>query len=186
MVSPPTGRGWGGARIPSISVCLGTNPAIRVAGIYALCYTRTMIKRVHHIGIAVADLPTALDFYVDALGLSGEQYRETLATQKITATFIPIGSDDCEFELLEPFGDEEGPIHKFLAKRGPGVHHICLETDDIEATLAELKAKGLELIDEHARIGARGHKVAFIHPHSTGGVLIELLEGESDGQRRPV
>jgi methylmalonyl-CoA/ethylmalonyl-CoA epimerase len=137
-----------------------------------------MIKRVHHIGIAVADLPAALNFYVDALGLTGPQHRETVAAQKIVATFIPIGSDDCEFELLEPHGSEEGPVHKFLAKRGPGVHHICLETDDIEATLAELKAKGLELIDEHARSGARGHKVAFIHPHSTGGVLIELLESD--------
>ncbi len=135
-----------------------------------------MIKRVHHIGIAVADLPAALDFYVDALGLNGPQHREIVTAQKIVATFIPIGSDGCEFELLQPHGDEEGSVHKFLAKRGPGVHHICLETDDIEATLAELKAKGLELIDEHARSGARGHKVAFIHPHSTGGVLIELLE----------
>jgi methylmalonyl-CoA/ethylmalonyl-CoA epimerase len=147
-----------------------------VAGGRALCYTTRMIKRIHHIGIAVADLPAALNFYVDALGLSGEQYRETMAAQKISATFIPIGSDDCEFELLEPLGSEEGLVHKFLAKRGPGVHHICLETDDIEATLAELKAKGLELIDEHARNGARGHKVAFINPHSTGGVLIELLQ----------
>ncbi len=135
-----------------------------------------MIKRVHHIGIAVADLPAALDFYIDALGLNEPQHRETIGAQKIIATFIPIGSDDCEFELLEPTRGEEGPVQKFLAKRGPGLHHICLETDDIEATLAELKAKGLELIDEHARIGARGHKVAFIHPHSSGGVLIELLE----------
>ncbi len=135
-----------------------------------------MIKRVHHIGIAVADLPAALGFYVDALGLNGEQHHEIVAAQKIAATFIPVGSDGCELELLEPHGSAEGPVHKFLTKRGPGLHHICLATDNIEATLAELKAKGLELIDEHARSGARGHKVAFIHPHSTGGVLVELLE----------
>lgn len=135
-----------------------------------------MIKRVHHIGIAVVDLPAALGFYVNDLGLSGPQHQEIVDAQKISATFIPVGSDDCEIELLEPYGDEEGAVHKFLAKRGPGVHHICLETDNIEATLAELKAKGLELIDEHARLGARGHHVAFIHPHSTGGLLIELIQ----------
>lgn len=135
-----------------------------------------MIKRLHHIGVAVSDLPAALSFYVDALGLDGQPHRETVSPQKITATFLPIGSDDCEIELLEPYGSEVGPVHKFLAKHGPGVHHICLETDNLAATLADLKARGLELIDEQPRIGARGHKVAFIHPHSSGGVLIELLE----------
>ena len=126
-----------------------------------------------HIGIAVADLRAALAFYRDALGLEIEA-PEDVASQHVRAHFIPAGG--AALELLEATA-EDSPIAKYVAKRGPGLHHITLRVDDIRATLAQLKAKGVRLIDETPRAGAHGSLVAFIHPASAHGVLVELRQG---------
>ena len=125
-----------------------------------------------HIGIAVADLSAALAFYRDALGLEIEA-PEDVASQHVRAHFIPAGG--AALELLEATA-EDSPIAKYVAKRGPGLHHITLRVDDIRATLAQLKAKGVRLIDETPRAGAHGSLVAFIHPASAHGVLVELRQ----------
>ncbi len=129
------------------------------------------IKRIDHIAVVVNDLDAALAVYRDALGLPLAQV-QTIPEQDVKIGFLPSG--DSEIELLEPINPESG-IAQFLAKRGEGLHHICLEVDDIEATLADLKAKGAQLIDQTPRRGAYG-KIAFIHPKGAHGVLIELLE----------
>jgi methylmalonyl-CoA/ethylmalonyl-CoA epimerase len=125
-----------------------------------------------HIGIAVADLDAALRFYRDALGLEIETPEE-VASQRVRAHFIPAG--DVALELLEATAPDS-PIAKYLEKRGPGLHHITLRVDDIDAALAQLKARGVRLIDERAREGAHGSRVAFIHPASAHGVLVELKQ----------
>jgi methylmalonyl-CoA epimerase len=125
-----------------------------------------------HIGIAVGDLAEALMFYRDALGLEVEAPEE-VATQRVRAHFIPVGA--CAIELLEATA-EDSPIAKYVAKRGPGIHHITLRVDDIRAALARLKEKGVRLIDDAPRPGAHGSLVAFIHPSSAHGVLVELKE----------
>jgi methylmalonyl-CoA/ethylmalonyl-CoA epimerase len=125
-----------------------------------------------HIGIAVADLGEALKFYRDALGLEIEAPEE-VASQRVRAHFIPIG--ESAIELLEATA-ADSPIAKYVAKRGPGIHHLTLRVEDIRAVLAHLKEKGVRLIDESPRDGAHGSLVAFIHPASTHGVLIELKE----------
>jgi len=126
-----------------------------------------------HIGIAVGDLNAALAFYKDALGLEIDP-PEDVASQHVRAHFIPAG--EAALELLEATADDS-PIAKFVAKRGPGLHHITLRVDDIRAALAELKAKGVRLIDESPREGAHGSLVAFVHPSSAHGVLVELKQG---------
>ena len=125
-----------------------------------------------HIGIAVADLAEALKFYRDALGLEIEAPEE-VASQRVRAHFIPVG--ESAIELLEATADDS-PIAKYVAKRGPGIHHITLRVDDIRATLARLKEKGVRLIDASPREGAHGSLVAFIHPASAHGVLVELKQ----------
>jgi methylmalonyl-CoA/ethylmalonyl-CoA epimerase len=110
--------------------------------------------------------------YRDALGLSIAETEE-VASQKVRVAMLPVG--ESRIELLEPTTDDS-PISKFLARRGPGVHHVAFNVPDIRAALADLKAKGTRLIDEEPRPGAGGCLVAFIHPSSTGGVLIELVE----------
>jgi len=125
-----------------------------------------------HIGIAVADLRQALAFYRDALGLEIEA-PEDVASQRVRAHFIPAG--EAALELLEATADDS-PIAKYVATRGPGLHHITLRVDDILAALAELKAKGVRLIDESPREGAHGSLVAFVHPSSAHGVLVELKQ----------
>ena len=125
-----------------------------------------------HIGIAVADLSAALAFYRDALGLEIEA-PEDVASQRVRAHFIPAGG--AALELLEATA-EDSPIAKYVAKRGPGLHHITLRVDDIRAALAQLKEKGVRLIDESPREGAHGSLVAFIHPASAHGVLVELKQ----------
>ena len=125
-----------------------------------------------HIGIAVAELSEALKFYKDALGLEIEA-PEDVASQRVRAHFIPAG--EAALELLEATADDS-PIAKYVVKRGPGLHHITLRVDDILAALAELKAKGVRLIDESPREGAHGSLVAFIHPSSAHGVLVELKQ----------
>ncbi len=125
-----------------------------------------------HIGIAVADLEAALAFYRDALGLE-IQPAEDVPSQKVRVHFAPVG--ESSLELLEATA-EDSPIARFIAKRGPGIHHLTLRVDDLGAALAELRARGVRLIDESPRRGAEGALVAFIHPASTGGVLVELKQ----------
>jgi len=126
-----------------------------------------------HVGIAVADLGEALAFYRDALGLEIEMPEE-VASQRVRAHFIPAG--EAAIELLEATA-EDSPIAKYVARRGPGLHHITLRVDDIRAALARLKEKGVRLIDEAPREGAHGSLVAFVHPASAHGVLVELKQG---------
>jgi|SRR5882672_615901 len=126
-----------------------------------------------HIGIAVANLEEALRFYRDALGLEIET-PEDVPSQHVRAHFIPAG--ESALELLEAT-DPESPIAKYVARRGPGLHHITLRVDDISAALARLKSRGVRLIDEEPRSGAHGSLVAFIHPASAHGVLVELKQG---------
>jgi methylmalonyl-CoA/ethylmalonyl-CoA epimerase len=125
-----------------------------------------------HVGIAVADLGEALAFYRDALGLDIETPEE-VASQRVRAHFIPAG--EAKLELLEATA-ADSPIATYVAKRGPGLHHITLRVDDIRAALAQLKAKGVRLIDADPREGAHGSLVAFIHPSSAHGVLVELKQ----------
>ena len=125
-----------------------------------------------HIGIAVKDLGAALAFYRDALGLDIEAPEE-VASQRVRAHFVPVG--EAKLELLEaPAADS--PIAQYVDKRGPGLHHITLRVDDIVAALAQLKAHGAKLIDEQPRPGAEGSLVAFVHPASAHGVLVELKQ----------
>ena len=125
-----------------------------------------------HIGIAVSDLSTALAFYRDALGLEIEA-PEDVPSQQVRAHFVTVG--DATLELLEATAPES-PIAKFIAKRGPGLHHITLRVDDIHAALAQLKARGVRLIDDQPHAGAEHSLIAFVHPAGTGGVLIELKQ----------
>jgi methylmalonyl-CoA/ethylmalonyl-CoA epimerase len=125
-----------------------------------------------HVGIAVAGLEDALAFYRDALGLEIEAPEE-IASQRVRAHFVRVG--DGFLELLEGTAPDS-PITKYLEKRGPGLHHIALRVDDIVAALAELKARGVRLIDDTPRPGAHGSLVAFIHPSSAHGVLVELKQ----------
>ena len=130
------------------------------------------ITRVDHVGIAVKNLDEMIKFYTETLGLKANG-TETVEEQKVTVAFMPVG--DSELELLEST-TEDGPIARFIEKNGEGVQHIALRVDDIEAALAELKEKGVRLIDETPRYGAGGARIAFLHPKSTHGVLLELCE----------
>ncbi|SMB97488.1 methylmalonyl-CoA epimerase [Thermanaeromonas toyohensis ToBE] len=132
------------------------------------------VLNVDHIGIAVPNLQEALKFYEEVLGLKCEGVEE-VAEQKVRVAFLPVG--DSEIELLEST-DPEGPVAKFIESRGPGIQHIALRVDDIEKALAELKEKGIRLIDEKPRYGAGGAKIAFIHPKATNGVLLEISQRE--------
>jgi methylmalonyl-CoA/ethylmalonyl-CoA epimerase len=130
------------------------------------------ILRISHVGIAVNSLDQASRFYSETLGIPLHD-REEVKEQKVAVAMHPVG--ESRIELLEAT-DPLSPIAKFLAKRGEGMHHLCLEVEGLEALLAALKARGVRLIDETPRTGAGGCKVAFIHPESTQGVLIELNE----------
>ena len=129
------------------------------------------IKKIDHVAIAVNDIDASVIKYREAFGLEPRE-RETVASQKTEAALLPIG--DSNIELISPKGNDG--LAKFLEKKGPGLHHIAVEVEGIEEALATLKALGIPLIDETPRSGARGHKVAFVHPKATGGVLIELVE----------
>ena len=131
--------------------------------------------KIDHIGIATNGIDDAASFYRDSLGLAVAEIEE-VANQKVRVAMLPLG--ESRIELLEPTSDDS-PISKFLAKRGPGIHHIAVRVEDIRATLSELKQQGTRLIDEEPRAGAGGCLVAFIHPSSTGGVLLELVEGRA-------
>ena len=129
-------------------------------------------KIIDHIGIAVNSIDEAMKFWEGALGVKCHGVEE-VAEQKVKTAFLPI--DDPEIELLEGTS-EDSPVSKFIAKNGQGIQHIAIRVADIEAALAELKEKGVRLIDEKPRIGAGGAKIAFLHPKATGGVLLELCQ----------
>lgn len=129
------------------------------------------VERVDHVGVAVRSLAEAEKFYGD-LGLECGG-REEVPEQRVRVAFFPAG--EARVELLEST-DPEGPVGKFVAKRGPGLHHIALRVADLDATLARLAAGGHALIDTEPRTGAGGRRIAFVHPKSTGGVLLELVE----------
>lgn len=130
------------------------------------------VLRVDHIGIAVSNLEEAKKLYTQVLGLAATG-EEVVTQQKVKTCFIPCG--DSEIELLESTAPD-GPIAKFIEKRGEGIQHIALRVDNIENALADLKAQGVRLIDEKPRYGAGGSSIAFVHPKATGGVLLELSQ----------
>ncbi len=130
------------------------------------------ITKINHIAVAVSDVENALNFWRDALGLELAELRDVPA-ESAQIAFLPVGGT--EIELVRPITDDSG-LAKYIEKRGQGMHHLCLETDDIEGMMAQLKEKGVQLINESPRTGADGKKYAFIHPKSTGGVLVELYE----------
>ena len=134
--------------------------------------------KIDHLGVAVASIDEALAVY-RALGLA-ETKREEVPSQKVVAAFLPVG--ESRIELLEPTS-EDSPVAKFLAKRGGGVHHICFAVEDIDATLRDLTNRGFRLIHSSPVPGARGKRVAFLHPEAANGVLIELSQDPSGGQR---
>ncbi len=138
-----------------------------------------MIKKISHIAVVVPKLEEAMKFWVDALGLTLDHV-EHVEDQGVDVAFLPSGESD--IELLRPV-DETSGVARYLEKRGPGMHHICFEVDDIEATLARLKSFDIPLINEEPTFGTGGKKIAFVHPKGTGGVLVELYElspGESE------
>ena len=132
------------------------------------------VLKIDHLGIAVNSIEEAKKLFHDILGLKFEG-TETVQEQKVTTAFFPVG--DSEVELLESTAPD-GPIAKYLEKRGEGIQHIAFRVDNLSQALAELKDKGIRLIDEKPRQGAGGAKIAFLHPKSTHGVLIELSERE--------
>ena len=132
----------------------------------------TKVKRIDHIAIVVEDMEKTLAFWRDALGMELTHVRDVPAEQSQVA-FLPAG--ESEIELVLPTTGDTG-LAKYLEKRGPGMHHVCLEVDDIAGMLAQLKEKGVQLINEEPRTGADGKKYAFIHPKSANGVMVELYE----------
>jgi methylmalonyl-CoA/ethylmalonyl-CoA epimerase len=135
-----------------------------------------MLGRIDHIGVAVEDLDAALKLYAEVLGMP-VVHRETVTEQGVEAILLDVGEN--HVELLAPLGPDT-PVGKFLAKKGPGLHHVAYQVADIEATLSALKAAGTRLIDETPRIGIRSSRVAFVHPASTGGVLTEIVQPAED------
>jgi methylmalonyl-CoA/ethylmalonyl-CoA epimerase len=135
----------------------------------------SQVKRIDHVAYLVPNIDEALKSFA-ALGILPGQ-REVVASQKTEACLLPIA--DGNIELIAPAGNES--LQRFLDKRGPGLHHVALEVENIEAAIAELEAQGMPLIDKTPRIGARGHKVAFAHPKAFGGLLVELVEASHHG-----
>jgi methylmalonyl-CoA/ethylmalonyl-CoA epimerase len=131
-----------------------------------------MIKRIDHIGIAVLDPQRSLALYKDALGLKLDQI-EDIPSQQLVSYHLVVG--ESHLELLHPT-DDDSVIAKFLAKKGPGIHHIALEVDDLEGERARLEAQGLEPLSDKPFVGAGGKKVLFFHPRTTGGVLLEICQ----------
>ncbi len=129
------------------------------------------LKKINHVAIVVADIDESLKFWRDALGIE-MSHIEDVPSQKAQVAFLPLG--DSEVELVKPTADDTGAA-KFLAERGGGMHHLCFETDDVVGMLTSLKEKGIKLINEEP-IVLPGRKMAFVHPKSTGGVLVELYE----------
>jgi methylmalonyl-CoA/ethylmalonyl-CoA epimerase len=130
------------------------------------------IKSIHHVAVVVDDMEKSLSFWRDALGMELSELRDVHA-EKSQVAFLPVAG--AEVELVMPTSDDSG-IAKYLAKRGPGLHHICLEVDDIDGMMSQLKSRAIRLINEEPRAAADGRKYAFVHPESTGGVLVELYQ----------
>jgi methylmalonyl-CoA/ethylmalonyl-CoA epimerase len=130
------------------------------------------IKSINHVAVVVDDMEKSLLFWRDALGMELRELRDVPA-EKSQVAFLPLSGS--EVELVRPT-DEDSGIAKYLAKRGPGMHHLCLEVDDIEGMLSQLKAKGIRLINEEPRKAPDGKRYAFVHPESTSGVLVELYQ----------
>ena len=135
-----------------------------------------MLSTIDHIGVAVEDIDSALALYRDSLGMP-LVHRETVAEQGVDAALLDVG--DGHVELLQPLGPETA-VGKFLARRGPGLHHVAYRVTSVQETLNALAAAGLRLLDERPRTGIRGSRVAFVHPASTGGVLTEIVEPASE------
>ena len=131
-----------------------------------------LFGRIDHIGVAVEDLDAAIELYRDGFEMA-EQHRETVEEQGVEAVLLEVGEG--HVELLRPLSGETA-VGKFLASKGPGLHHVAYQTDDIDRTLVAVRDAGIRLIDESPRVGIRGSRVAFLHPRSTGGVLTELVE----------
>jgi methylmalonyl-CoA/ethylmalonyl-CoA epimerase len=131
------------------------------------------VKRISHIAIVVPNIEEALDFYQDSLGLTLTHTERVSSPEDVIVAFLPAG--DSEIELVEPVDTDSG-VGRYLEKRGPGIHHICLEVADIDESIAQLKKRGVELINEEPTIGSGGKLIAFIHPRSTSGVLVELYQ----------
>jgi methylmalonyl-CoA/ethylmalonyl-CoA epimerase len=132
----------------------------------------TTIKRIDHIAVVVEDIESALTFWRDALGIEMSHVEE-VPSEHSRVAFLPVG--ESEIELVEPTNPDTG-LGRYLANKGPGMHHVCVEVDDIEAILARLKEKGVQLINETPASGSGGKKYAFIHPKSAFGVLVELYQ----------
>lgn len=130
------------------------------------------ILKIDHLGIAVNSIDEGKNFWSDILGLEFEG-AETVAEQKVTTAFFPVG--ESEVELLESTAPD-GPVAKFIEKKGTGFQHVAFRVADIDAALEELKEKNIQLIDQTPRIGAGGARIAFLHPKATGGILVELCE----------
>lgn len=130
------------------------------------------VKNINHIAVVVTDLNKSLEFWQEAMGINLHEVKDVPAEASKVA-FLPIAG--AEIELVQPTTDDSG-IAKYLAKRGQGMHHICLEVDDVSEMLSQLKAKNIRLINEEPRTTDNGRKYAFIHPESTGGVLVELYQ----------
>lgn len=130
------------------------------------------ILKIDHLGIAVSDMDGGKRFWTDVLGLEYEG-EEVVEEQKVKTAFLPVG--ESEVELLESTSPD-GPVAKFIEKRGQGFQHVAFRVADIDAALAELKAKDIQLIDQTPRLGAGGARIAFLHPKATGGILVELCE----------
>jgi methylmalonyl-CoA epimerase len=135
-----------------------------------------MLSAIDHVGVAVEDIDAALALYTESLGMP-LVHRETVTEQGVEAALLDVG--DGHVELLQPLGQETA-VGKFLARRGPGLHHVAYRVDDVERTLDELKRAGMRLIDEQPRTGIRSSRVAFVHPASTGGVLTEIVQPASE------
>ena len=134
----------------------------------------TGVNKLHHIAVAVHSIVEALPAFADALGLI-VTHTEEVAGQGVRVAVLPVG--ETLLELVEPT-NPEGTVARFLQRQGEGIHHICFEVDDLDATLAQLKERGMRLVDEKPRQGVEGARIAFVHPSSTHGVLIELHEKE--------
>lgn len=135
-----------------------------------------MFARVDHIGVAVEDLDAAIALYAQTLGME-LVHREVVEEQGVEAVLLDVGEN--HVELLAPLGPDT-PVGKYLAKKGPGIHHVAYQTADIESALSQLKAAGVRLIDETPRIGIRNSKVAFVHPGAVGSVLTEIVQPADD------
>lgn len=151
---------------------MGQSPLVRQPQ-----WSRALIQKIHHIGVAVRSLDQALRFYRDVLGLPVHA-SATVQEQGVKAALLTIGQS--EIELLEPLGPDT-PVGRFLERRGEGLHHLCLQTDDVHRELDGLKTKGVELIDQQPRRGLAG-LICFLHPRASRGVLVELAQPIEEGQ----